>query len=393
MATNTPKTQEIKVPVLPESVQDATIATWYKKASEQVKRDDKIVDIETDKVVLEVVAPFDGNLETILKPEGSVVKAQEVIAIFKASDLSNAIQAPKQENQQKQEQPLTQSNANSPSARRKMAEGAPIAQVSNFSPPPVPTQAPPIHTTKEIPLTPVVSSGSLRMERRVPMSRLRARVAERLVQAQQTAAILTTFNEINMHAVIELRQKYKELFEKKQGTRLGFMSFFVKATVEALKRYPMVNASIESTDIVYHDFYDIGIAVSSPRGLVVPIIRNAENLTMADIEKQISGFGKKAKEGHLSLEELTGGTFTISNGGVFGSLMATPILNPPQSGILGMHKIEQRPIVENGVVVIRPMMYVALSYDHRLIDGSESVGFLLTIKEILEDPARLVLGI
>lgn len=395
MATNTPKTQEIKVPVLPESVQDATIATWYKKPGEQVKRDDKMVDIETDKVVLEVVAPFDGSLENILKPQGSVVNAQEVIAVFKANEDNNTIQSPREEKQVKAEQVLEQSSVNSPSARRKMAEGTQISKTPSepsVNVPPVALQVPELK--KEISfVSPSSPSGLDRVERRVPMSRLRARVAERLVQVQQTAAILTTFNEINMHAVIELRQKYKELFEKKQGTRLGFMSFFVKATVEALKRFPMVNASVEGPDIVYHDYYDIGIAVSSPRGLVVPIIRNAEKLAMADIEKQISGFGQKAKEGHLSLEELTGGTFTISNGGVFGSLMATPIINPPQSGILGMHKIEQRPIVENGAVVIRPMMYVALSYDHRLIDGAESVGFLLTIKEILEDPARLLLGI
>lgn len=395
MATNTQKTQEIKVPVLPESVQDATIATWYKKQGEQIKRDEKMVDIETDKVVLEVVAPFDGSLESILKPQGSVVNAQEVIAVFKANDGNNTIQAPKEEKQVKAEQVVAQSSVNnSPSARRKMAEGTQISKTPiapSVSVSPVAIQAP--EPNKETSFVPPSPNGLARVERRVPMSRLRARVAERLVQVQQTAAILTTFNEINMHAVIELRQKYKELFEKKQGTRLGFMSFFVKATVEALKRFPMVNASVDGPDIVYHDYYDIGIAVSSPRGLVVPIIRNAEKLSMADIEKQISGFGQKAKEGHLSLDELTGGTFTISNGGVFGSLMATPIINPPQSGILGMHKIEQRPIVEQGAVVIRPMMYVALSYDHRLIDGAESVGFLLTIKEILEDPARLILGI
>lgn len=392
MATNT-QTQEIKVPVLPESVQDATIATWHKAPGEWVRRDEKIVDIETDKVVLEVVAPFDGSIKTILKPQGSVVGAEEVIALFQAG--ASATVVPKEPIEKPKAQseitPETQkfTTPRSPSERRKTAEAEwPTTPEPASFEKPVSAQAP-------APAAPAPTQTHTdgRIEKRVPMSRLRLRIAERLLEAQQTAAILTTFNEINMHSVMDLRQKYKEIFEKTHGTRLGLMSFFVAATVEALKHFPIINASIEGQEIVYHEYYDIGIAVSSPRGLVVPIIRNAETLTMPAVEKQISLYSQKAKEGQLAIEELQGGTFTITNGGVFGSLMTTPILNPPQSGILGMHKIEERPIVEKGTIVIRPMMYVALSYDHRLIDGSESVRFLVTIKEILEDPERLLLGI
>lgn len=381
MATNTQKTQDIKVPVLPESVKDATVATWYKTPGEFVKRDEKIVDIETDKVVLEVAAPFDGSIETILKPQGSVVSAEEVIAVFKVGEPAG-IPIPLSPALPKSEEML------SPASRRKRSE---------TELPPTPKFQPlmPSEPTTIIRIVPLPSPTLLheRIERRVPMSRLRARIAERLLQAQQTSAILTTFNEINMQPVMALRKKYKELFEKKHGVRLGFMSFFVTATVEALKRFPLLNASIENEEILYHDYYDIGIAVSSPKGLVVPVLRNAETLNMEGVEKQIALFGEKANGQQLSIEELSGGTFTISNGGIFGSLMSTPILNPPQSGILGMHKIEERAVVENGVLIIQPMMYVALSYDHRLIDGSESVRFLVTIKELLEDPTRLLLGI
>ncbi len=405
---------EIKVPVLPESIADATIAKWYKKPGESVNRDEHLVDIETDKVILEVVAPGDGSLETILKSEGSTVGAEEVIALFNvgrvnmdkvgaASANSKPASKPveqkqpegtleaKKESFAKAPEQTSTSSAKiaplSPAARRLMTEQSlSTSQVQGTGKVAARSLTPDLPPSE-------VSAGTGRPEKRVTMTRLRARIAERLLQAQQTAAILTTFNEINMHPVMDLRQKYKDQFEKRYGVRLGFMSFFVLATLEALKRFPMVNASIDGNDIVYHGYYDIGIAVSSPRGLVVPIIRNADDLSMADIEKEIAGFGQKAKEGTLTMEEITGGTFTISNGGVFGSLMSTPILNPPQSGILGMHKIEERPMVENGQIVVRPMMYVALSYDHRIIDGSESVRFLVTIKELLEDPSRILLGI
>lgn len=389
MATSQ-KTQEIKVPVLPESVQDAVIATWNKNPGEFVRRDEKIVDIETDKVVLEVVAPFDGSIKNILKPEGSIVGPEEVIALFQAGA---SVVAAKETPATSKPVPEPTSRAApttpiSPSARRKSGEEESL-----------PRTAPKLETTAvqkpvnepSLNLPPIPTMD--RIEKRVPMSRLRLRVAERLLEAQQTAAILTTFNEVNMQPIMDLRHQYKEIFEKTYNTRLGLMSFFVTATVEALKRFPIVNAFIEGTDIVYHDYYDIGIAVSSPRGLVVPIIKNADTLKMSDIEKQIALFSQKAKDGQLTIEELQGGTFTITNGGVFGSLMATPILNPPQSGILGMHKIEERAVVEKGAIVIKPMMYVALSYDHRLIDGAESVRFLVAVKELLEDPSRFLLGI
>jgi 2-oxoglutarate dehydrogenase E2 component (dihydrolipoamide succinyltransferase) len=393
---------EIKVPVLPESVADATIATWHKKPGEAIKRDEKLLDIETDKVVLEVVAPADGTLQSIIKKEGDTVKGEEVVGIFSEGSEaapSKPIDAPvKQPNETKKE--ITATNASeilSPSVRRVVAEQTvkmDKIEGTGKSGRITKEDVLKVANKKSVASAPasIVAFGE-RMEKRVPMTRLRARIAERLLQAQQTAAILTTFNEINMQPVMGLRQKYKETFEKDYGVRLGFMSFFTIAVVEALKRFPAVNASIDGNDIIYHGYFDIGIAVSSPRGLVVPILRNVETLDMAQIEKQIALYGQKAKEGQLSIEEMTGGTFTISNGGVFGSLMSTPILNPPQSAILGMHKIEERPIVENGEIVIRPMMYVALSYDHRIIDGAESVRFLVTIKELLEDPARLLLNV
>lgn len=381
---------DIKVPVLPESVADATIAAWHKKPGEAVTRDENLVDIETDKVVLEVVAPADGYIDKILKDVGTTVKAEEVIGLF-INQAVAAKETPKEipkdaPKEAPKEMPKTVDL--SPTVRRAVHE-------ADIDPSKIQGSGKDGRITK-LDVDSYVNTGTMatgRLEKRVPMTRLRAKIAERLLAAQHNAAILTTFNEINMQPVIALRSKYKEDFEQKYGVRLGFMSFFVTAAVAALKRFPAVNASIDGDDIVYHGYFDIGIAVSTPRGLVVPILRDADTLTMAEIERQIVTFGKNAQEGKLSMEDITGGTFTITNGGVFGSLMATPILNPPQSGILGMHKIEERPVVENKQIVIKPMMYVALSYDHRIIDGAESVQFLVTIKEMLEEPARLLLSI
>jgi len=362
-------TVEIKVPVLPESVADALIAAWHKKPGDAVTRNENLVDIETDKVVLEVVAPADGTLEKILKNTGSVVKAEEVIGLFASGAVSQ-------------------------SAAPVLAAPVPAASVSSETAVLTPSERRIFGETGVIaPQIQMPDAANGRLEKRVPMTRLRAKIAERLLAAQQNAAILTTFNEINMAPVIALRNNYKEEFLQKYNVRLGYMSFFVTAAVAALKRFPAVNASIDGNDIVYHGYFDIGIAVSTERGLVVPILRDADALSMAEIEQKIAAYGKSAKEGKLTMEEITGGTFTITNGGVFGSLMATPILNPPQSGILGIHKIEERPVVENKQIVIRPMMYVALSYDHRIIDGAESVQFLVAIKELIEDPARLLLSV
>ena len=410
---------EIKVPVLPESVADATVATWHKKPGEFVKRDENLVDIETDKVVLEVVAPADGVIESILKDAGSNVGAEEVIALFKAGEGSAAAAAAPAKAEAapapaaaKAEAPkaaaaaetTASSDALSPAVRRLVAEHGLDASkipasgkdgrltkedVENFmkGKTAAPAAAP------KAAAAPVAVVAGEREERRVPMTRLRQRIAERLLSAQQNAAILTTFNDINMKPVMDLRAKYKDQFEKTHGVRLGFMSFFVKAATEALKRYPEVNASIDGNDTVYHGYYDIGVAVSSPRGLVVPVLRDTDRMSLADMEKTIGDFGQRAKNNGLTMEDLTGGTFTISNGGVFGSLLATPIINPPQSAILGMFRTEDRVVAVNGQVVIQPMMYVALSYDHRIIDGRESVGFLKTIKEFIEDPARLLLNV
>jgi 2-oxoglutarate dehydrogenase E2 component (dihydrolipoamide succinyltransferase) len=404
---------EVKVPQLSESISEATLVSWRKKAGEPVKRDENLTDIETDKVVLELPAPSDGVLAKILKKDGDSVTSGEVIAVIDtdgkasvaptqaaatpakaAAAPTQAADAPAKAGSQ------AEAKAASPSAAKIAAEkgidtstvqgtgrdgrvtkgdvlqgGAAPAQAKG--PAPAPVQLP---------------AGS-RTEQRVAMSRLRQRVAERLLQSQSTAAILTTFNEVNMQAVIDLRNRYKDKFEKEHGVKLGFMSFFVKAVVYALKKYPVVNASIDGADIVYHGYYDIGVAVGSERGLVVPIIRNADQLSFAQIELTIADFGKRAKDGKITLEELTGGTFSISNGGVFGSMLSTPIINPPQSAILGIHATKERPVVENGQVVVRPMNYLALSYDHRLIDGREAVLSLVAIKEALEDPARLVLEV
>jgi 2-oxoglutarate dehydrogenase E2 component (dihydrolipoamide succinyltransferase) len=390
---------EIKVPVLPESVADATIATWHKQVGDTVERDENLVDIETDKVVLEVVAPDDGILESIIKNEGDTVLAQEVIAAFTAG--AGAAPTPAKDAPKSTPEPAPVAAAApdaGPAARRMMAEqNVQSADLSGsgkrgriVTDDVVKPKAVNGHHAPAV--APLETTGD-RTEKRVPMSRLRKRIAERLISAQQNAAILTTFNEVNMQPVMELRKQYKDKFEKTHGVKLGFMSFFAKAAIEALKRFPVVNASLDNDDVVYHGYYDLGVAVSSPRGLVVPVLRDAEHLSMAEIEKNIYDLGIKARDGKLSMEEMTGGTFTLSNGGVFGSLLSTPILNPPQTGILGMHKIEERPVVEKGQIVIRPMMYLALSYDHRIIDGKESVSFLVAIKELLEDPARLLLEI
>lgn len=392
-------TVEVKVPMLPESVADATISTWHKKVGDSVARDENIVDLETDKVVLEVPAPEDGVIAEIICNEGDVVNAQQIIAKIKPGKVdgksATAAEPAKEEKSAKAEESkpakaaATGTDTLSPSVRRIVGEhGVDISGMTGSGKGGRLTKQ-----DVQSALTSGSVAGGLRAEERVPMSRLRARIAERLVEAQHNAAILTTFNEINMQPVMDLRSKYKDVFEKKHGVRLGFMSFFTKAVIEALKRFPAVNSSIDGNDVVYHGYCDIGIAVSSPRGLVVPILRNAEQMSMAEIEKQINAYGQKAKDGKLTVEEMTGGTFTISNGGVFGSLLSTPIINPPQSGILGMHKIEERAVVENGQVVVRPMMYVALSYDHRVIDGKESVSFLVTIKDMLEDPSRLLLEV
>lgn len=388
---------QVKVPGLPESVQDATIATWHKKVGDRVKRDENLVDLETDKVVLEVPAPADGILQDIFKSEGDTVVADELLAKIKSAAAESDAEPKAADNKQQSPKEHIAPNAQdlSPSARRTANELS--ANVSNIKG----TGKDGRITKQDILNQSVVGSEvgksievkGERPTQRVAMTRLRAKIAKRLVESQQTAAILSTFNEINMQPVMDIRARYKDEFEKAHGVKLGFMSFFIKATVEALKRFPAVNASIDGNDIVYHGYFDIGVAVSTERGLVVPIIRNSDKKSMADIEAEIRDFGVRAQKGQLAIEEMTGGTFTVSNGGVFGSLLATPIINPPQSGILGMHKIEKRPIVENDQIVIRPMMYVALSYDHRIIDGKESVSFLRTIKELLEDPTRLLLDV
>lgn len=393
---------EIKVPVLPESVQDAVVAAWHKKPGDAVKRDENLVDLETDKVVLEVPAPHDGILKSIACEVGATVLREQILGLLEAGTATATVASPVQSvqpavpvaphltpaiRQSAGEIGLTPADL-VPTGKGGRVTREDLSKATTNSPSVVAVQS----SVSAQATGPVMPVGD-RLEKRVPMNRLRIRVAERLLAAQQQNAILTTFNEINLLAVSDLRKKYKDQFEKKHSVRLGFMSFFVKAAVEALKRTPAVNASIEGTDMIYHGYMDIGVAVSSDRGLLVPIIRDAEKKSLADFEREITGFGERARKGQITLDEMTGGTFTISNGGVFGSLLSTPILNPPQSAILGMHKIEDRPVVENGQIVIRPMMYVALSYDHRIIDGKESVTFLRTIKELLEDPARLLLDI
>ncbi|OGT42985.1 MAG: dihydrolipoamide succinyltransferase [Gammaproteobacteria bacterium RIFCSPHIGHO2_12_FULL_37_34] len=380
---------EVKVPLLPESVSEATIATWYKKAGDSVKRDENIVDLETDKVMLEVPAPADGVLKEIIKNTGSSVHAEEVIAVIEAVDARTSLPTPKPTVEKTKQSPITAPLPMSPSVRRAAAEHeVDLSQVTGTGKKGRITKENVVAATSTIDM-----NRDARPEKRVPMTRIRARIAERLLEVSQNTAMLTTFNEINMAQVMDIRHRYREKFEKTYNVRLGLMSFFVRACVEALKRSPIVNASIDGNDIIYHGYYDIGVAVSTERGLVVPVLRDVDAMTTAEIEIKIAEYAEKARLGKLTLEEMQGGTFTITNGGVFGSLMATPLLNAPQCAILGMHKIQERPIAENGQVVVRPMMYVALSYDHRLVDGKESVTFLVNIKELLEDPARLILEV
>ena len=399
---------EIKAPTFPESVADGTVATWHKKPGDAVKRDELIVDIETDKVVIEVLAEADGVLAQIIKNEGDTVLSNELLgtlseggAAAAAPAVAAQAAAPVATGVAVEEQILSpaarkiaEENGLDPSSLAGTGKGGRVtkedAVAAAQAKKSAPVAAPKAPAAAEV----VTQVAGERVEKRVPMTRLRAKVAERLVEAQSNMAMLTTFNEVDMTEVMALRSKYKDLFEKSHnGVRLGFMSFFVKAATEALKRFPAVNASIDGTDIVYHGYADVGVAVSSDRGLVVPVLRNAELMSLAEIEGGIATFGKKARDGKLSIDDMTGGTFTITNGGTFGSMMSTPIVNPPQAAILGMHNILQRPMAINGQVVIRPMMYLALSYDHRLIDGKEAVSFLVTIKNLLEDPARLLLDI
>ena len=401
---------EIKAPTFPESVADGTVATWHKQPGDAVKRDDLIVDIETDKVVLEVLATADGVLGAIVKNEGDTVLSDEVLGSIVEGGVAAAPAAAAPAAQAAAPAADGEDDPVAAPAARKIAEenGINIASVAGTGKGGRVTKedvvaavaakkaapaAAPAKAAAPAAAAPVFAAGD-RVEKRVPMTRVRATVAKRLVEAQSNMAMLTTFNEVDMTEIMALRSKYKDLFEKSHnGVRLGFMSFFVKAATEALKRFPAVNASIDGSDIVYHGFADIGVAVSSDRGLVVPVLRNAELMSLAEIEGGIAAYGKKARDGKLSIDEMTGGTFTITNGGTFGSMMSTPIVNPPQAAILGMHNILQRPMAINGQVVIRPMMYLALSYDHRLIDGKEAVSFLVAIKNLLEDPARLLLDI
>ncbi|MEN9583721.1 MAG: hypothetical protein RLZZ616_727 [Pseudomonadota bacterium] len=393
-------TIEIKVPDLPESVADATIATWHKKPGDLVARDEVLVDIETDKVVLEVPAPEAGVLGDILQAEGATVLSRQLIATLKPAPVAG------EETKEKPVDAVADDGAEalSPAVRRLVAEhaidvtkltgtgkGGRISKedVEAFIKGDNKPAAAPVSAAPVAAVAPLVG----RTEKRVPMTRLRKRIAERLLEAKNTTAMLTTFNEINMAPIMKLRKQYGEIFEKKHGIKLGFMSFYVKAVVESLKRYPEVNAALDGDDIVYHNYFDVSIAVSTPRGLVTPVLRDCDNMSLADIEKAIKDLAGKGRDGKLTVDELTGGNFTITNGGVFGSLMSTPIINPPQSAILGMHKIQDRPMAVDGKVEILPMMYLALSYDHRIVDGRESVGFLVSIKELLEDPTRLLLDV
>jgi 2-oxoglutarate dehydrogenase E2 component (dihydrolipoamide succinyltransferase) len=430
---------EVRVPQLPESVADATLVAWRKQPGDAVSRDENLVDLETDKVVLEVPAPASGVLRELKAGNGATVTGGQVLAVIEEGAVTSPVSAGEVARSAGEgARSAGEGSRTSPAAAGEVArsagEGAEklapsvrrLVDEHKLTPseiagsgrdgritkgdvlshlaekPAQPSPAPRAPSPGQRPTSPAMAGEvksatagevSGRGERRVPMTRLRARIAERLIQAQSTAAMLTTFNEVDLKAVNELRARYKDKFEKEHGARLGFMSFFVKACVEALKRFPVVNASVDGNDIVYHEFYDIGVAVSTERGLIVPVLRNADQLGFGEIEKSVVGYATRAREGQLTLEELTGGTFTITNGGVFGSLLSTPILNMPQSAILGMHKIQERPVVVDGQVVVRPMMYLALSYDHRLIDGKEAVQFLVSVKESLEDPARLMLQI
>jgi 2-oxoglutarate dehydrogenase E2 component (dihydrolipoamide succinyltransferase) len=403
---------EVKVPQLPESVSDATLVSWHKKPGESVGRDENLVDLETDKVVLEVPAPTSGVIKEIRVENGATVTSGQILAILEAGDATGAAppeaaktEAKAQSNGSAADAKAAAGGKLAPAAKRmveehkldpgqiagsgrdgRVSKGDVIQHMAGKQA--APAQAP---AAKQAPAVKLPTPTGARTEQRVPMTRLRARIAERLIQAQSTAAMLTTFNEVDLTAVNEIRARYKDKFEKTHGVKLGFTSFFIKAAIEGLRRFPAVNASIDGSDIVYHEFYDIGVAVSTDRGLMVPVLRNAETRSFAEIEAAVGEYAKKARDGSITLEELTGGTFTITNGGVFGSLMSTPILNPPQVAILGMHKIQERPMVVDGEIKVRPMMYLALTYDHRIVDGRESVQFLVAIKEALEDPARLLL--
>ena len=406
---------EVKVPQLPESVADATLVAWHKAPGDKVSRDENLADLETDKVVLEVPAPADGVLKEIRIADGTTVTAGEILAVLEEGGVAAAVKAAapatagstaaEDAGDDEDAEPGKAAGRLSPAVRRLLDEheldpGAirgsgrdgriTKADVMDHlerrpaapaRPPAAPAQAKP---------APAAVAGA-REDRRVPMTRMRARIAERLVEAQSTAAMLTSFNEVDLGEVMEIRKRYRDSFEKKHGVRIGFMSFFVKAAIEALRKFPVVNASVEGSDIVYHDYFDIGVAVSTDRGLMVPVLRDADAMSFADIERNIGDFAGRARDGKIGVDDLSGGTFTITNGGVFGSLMSTPIINPPQSAILGMHKIQERPMVVNGEIKVRPMMYIALTYDHRIIDGREAVQFLVSIKESLEDPARLLI--
>ncbi|AIY42052.1 Dihydrolipoamide succinyltransferase component of 2-oxoglutarate dehydrogenase complex [Collimonas arenae] len=417
---------EVKVPQLSESVAEATLLTWHKKIGDVVKRDENLIDIETDKVVLELPAPADGVIVQLIQPDGSTVVADQIIAIIdtdasakvspmevaavpvpQAGHAPTPVAAPELQSKSAAgiampaaakllaENNMSAAQIDGSGKDGRVTKGDVLGAVANkaAAPAPAPLAAAPAKALLQQVAAPTKANLDDRPEERVPMSRLRARIAERLVQSQSTNAILTTFNEVNMQPVMDLRTKYKDKFEKEHGVKLGFMSFFVKAAVAALKKYPIVNASVDGNDIVYHGYFDIGIAVGSPRGLVVPVLRDADQMSIADIEKKIGEFGAKAKDGKLTLDDLTGGTFSISNGGTFGSMLSTPIINPPQSAILGVHATKDRAVVENGQIVVRPMNYLAMSYDHRIIDGREAVLALVAMKEALEDPARLLLDL
>ena len=396
---------EVKVPVLPESVSDATVAAWHKKPGDAVARDENLVDLETDKVVLEVPSPVDGVLKDISKPQGETVTSDEVLGIIEEGEAPAKAEEPGAPDEEAAAPKEESAKADAPDSAPAKDDAKPAADTSKLSPAtrriveeegvdPKSVEA----TGRGGRLTKGdvvrhIAGGGARSEERVKMTRLRTRIAERMKEAQNTAAILTSFNEVNLQAVQDLRAKYKEAFQAEHGIKLGLMSFFVKAVCDALRKHPIVNASVEGDEIVYHGFMDIGIAVSTERGLMVPVLRNAESMSLADIERGIREYAEQAREGSIKLEDLQGGTFTITNGGTFGSLISTPLLNPPQSAILGMHAIKQRPVVEEGQIVARPMMYIALSYDHRIIDGKDAVQFLVAVKDALEDPARLLLGL
>ena len=400
---------EMKAPTYPESVQEGTIATWHKKAGDTVARDELVVDIETEKVVLEVVASASGTITEVLKNEGAIVLSNQVIARIEEGSAEVSITAAPTVETPQAQQLSDQTEALVNPAAKKLAEerGINLSEVTgsgkggritkedvvNFTPSTAPSSSSAVADSQESAEQQIMEAGE-RVERRVAMTRMRSRIAERLLEVTQTTASLTTFNEVDMSAVMGLRKSYQDEFVKTHnGTRLGFMGFFVKASVEALKRFPLVNASIDGTDIIYHGYQDIGVAVSTERGLVVPVLRNAENMSIATIENSIGDYAGKARDGKLTIDEMTGGTFTITNGGVYGSLLSTPIINPPQTAILGMHSIQQRPVVVDGEIVIRPIMNLALSYDHRLIDGKDAVRFLVAIKQLIEDPAKILLEI